>query len=51
MKLLERLNGEHGITILLVTHEQDMAAYAKRQVVFTDGRIVSDTGVLLREAV
>jgi len=51
MKLLERLNGEHGITILLVTHEQDMAAYAKRQVVFTDGRIVSDTGVRLREAV
>jgi len=51
MKLLDRLNGEHGITILLVTHETDMADYAKRQVMFKDGKIVSDTGVRLREAV
>lgn len=51
MKLLDRLNGEHGITVLLVTHEEDMAAYAKRQVIFKDGKIVSDTGHRLREAV
>jgi len=49
MRLLRRLNDEEGITILLVTHEEDMAAYAKRQVVFMDGRIVSDTKPRLRE--
>jgi putative ABC transport system ATP-binding protein len=43
MQLFTRLNAEHGITILLVTHEPDVAAYAKRIVTFRDGRIVSDT--------
>jgi putative ABC transport system ATP-binding protein len=42
MRLFTRLNEEHGITILLVTHEPDIAAYAKRVVTFRDGRIVSD---------
>jgi putative ABC transport system ATP-binding protein len=42
MRLFARLNDEHGITILLVTHEPDVAAYAKRIVTFRDGRIVSD---------
>lgn len=42
MRLFARLNAEHGITILLVTHEPDVAAYAKRIVTFRDGRIVSD---------
>ncbi len=42
MQLFARLNDEHGITILLVTHEPDVAAYAKRIVTFRDGRIVSD---------
>jgi putative ABC transport system ATP-binding protein len=42
MRLFARLNDEHGITILLVTHEPDIAAYAKRVVTFRDGRIVSD---------
>jgi putative ABC transport system ATP-binding protein len=42
MRLFARLNDEHGITILLVTHEPDIAAYAKRIVTFRDGRIVSD---------
>ncbi len=51
MRLLRKLNEEDGITILLVTHEDDMAEYAKRQVMFRDGRIVSDTGVQLREAI
>ncbi len=41
MALFEALNGE-GITIVLVTHEADIAHHAKRQVRFLDGRIVSD---------
>jgi putative ABC transport system ATP-binding protein len=43
MALLRKLNGENGITIVLVTHEEDVAAYAKRQVRFHDGKIVADT--------
>ena len=39
--LFEELNRE-GITIMLVTHEADIAHHAKRQVRFFDGRIVSD---------
>ncbi len=42
MQLLTRLNREHGITVLMVTHEADMAAYAQRQVLFVDGRVHSD---------
>jgi len=41
MRLFGELNGD-GITIVLVTHEPDIAAHAKRQVRFLDGRIVSD---------
>jgi putative ABC transport system ATP-binding protein len=44
MNLLRSLNNERGITIVLVTHEEDIAAYAKRRVRFRDGRIHSDTG-------
>jgi putative ABC transport system ATP-binding protein len=43
MQLFRRLNEEHGITIVLVTHEEDIAAYAKRHIRFLDGRIASDT--------
>ncbi len=43
MELFVRLNEEQGRTILLVTHEPDVAAYAKRVVTFRDGRILSDT--------
>jgi putative ABC transport system ATP-binding protein len=43
MELLWRLNIERGITVLMVTHEADMAAYAKRIVHFVDGVIASDT--------
>jgi putative ABC transport system ATP-binding protein len=45
MELLAGLNRERGITILMVTHEAEMAAYARRTVRFVDGRIVSDTEV------
>ena len=43
MELLRSLNRDRGITILMVTHEPDMAAYARRVVRFVDGRIQSDT--------
>ena len=42
MALLVALNKDHGITVLMVTHEPDMAAYAHRQVHFVDGRIARD---------
>jgi putative ABC transport system ATP-binding protein len=43
MELLAALNRERGITVLMVTHEPDMAAYARRTVRFVDGRVASDT--------
>jgi putative ABC transport system ATP-binding protein len=42
MDLLTRLNRERQITVLMVTHEADMAAYARRIIRFVDGRIESD---------
>lgn len=50
MALFERLNHERGITIMLVTHEPDVAAHAKRIVTFRDGNILSDA-LRAREAV
>jgi putative ABC transport system ATP-binding protein len=43
MDLLWKLNVDHGITVLMVTHEADMASYAKRIVHFVDGMVDSDT--------
>ena len=43
MELLAALNRERGITVLMVTHEPEMAAYARRVVRFLDGRVASDT--------
>jgi len=42
MELLTAFNQERGITIVLVTHEQEMAAYAKRTIRFLDGLIDND---------
>jgi putative ABC transport system ATP-binding protein len=42
LALLQRLNRDRGITIILVTHERDIAACASRVVTMRDGRIVSD---------
>jgi len=43
MQLLAKLNREEGITIIMVTHEPEMADYAKRVVHFSDGCVSSDT--------
>jgi putative ABC transport system ATP-binding protein len=42
MEIFQRLNDEHGITVLLITHEHDIAEYARRVIAFRDGHIVSD---------
>ena len=42
MEIFQRLNRERGITLVLVTHEHDIAQYADRVVVFKDGKIKSD---------
>jgi len=45
MELLQNLNAKEGLTIVLVTHERDIAAYAKRQIHFRDGLVISDETV------
>jgi putative ABC transport system ATP-binding protein len=45
MQLFTQLNEQEGITIVLVTHESDIAAYTRRLVRFRDGRVVHDGGV------
>ena len=42
MEIFQRLNRERGITLVLVTHEPDIAQYADRVVVFKDGKIKKD---------
>ncbi|MFN8626588.1 MAG: ABC transporter ATP-binding protein [Candidatus Binatia bacterium] len=42
MRIVARLNREQGITVVLVTHEPDIAAHAQRIITFRDGLIVSD---------
>ncbi len=42
MEFLTKLNKESGITIILITHEHDIAAYSRRIIRFLDGRIISD---------
>ena len=48
MELLTQLNRDRGLTIVMVTHEPDMAAYAQRCVHFLDGAIAVDE---LQEAI
>lgn len=43
MQLFQRLNRDEGITVVVVTHEPDIAAYGRRHVMFRDGLIVEDT--------
>jgi putative ABC transport system ATP-binding protein len=42
MDIFQKLNQQSRITIILVTHEPDIATYASRQVVFRDGKIIKD---------
>jgi putative ABC transport system ATP-binding protein len=49
LALLQRLNRQ-GITIVLVTHEPDIAAYATRALTFRDGRLLGDETVAPRDA-
>ena len=42
MELFVRLNTESNITVILVTHEHDIAAYSRRVIRFVDGKVVSD---------
>ncbi|MBE1589414.1 ABC transporter ATP-binding protein [Nonomuraea angiospora] len=43
MAILDRLNGEGGVAVVLVTHEPDVAAHARRQIHVRDGAIERDT--------
>ncbi len=48
MTLISELNASHGLTVVMVTHEPDIAAYAQRTIGFMDGHVQSDTAA--REA-
>ncbi|HEY7789929.1 MAG TPA: ABC transporter ATP-binding protein [Vicinamibacterales bacterium] len=48
MEIFQRLNRERGITVLLITHEHDIAEYAERIISFRDGRVLSDERVVNR---
>jgi putative ABC transport system ATP-binding protein len=50
MELLDRLNRDLGVTIVMVTHEPDMAAYAGRLIHFVDGRVDDDPPEFLLQA-
>jgi putative ABC transport system ATP-binding protein len=50
MEIFQKLNKEQGITLILVTHESDIAEYASRIVMFKDGRIKTDEQVRNRRS-
>jgi putative ABC transport system ATP-binding protein len=50
MGIFQRLNDEHGITVVLITHEMDIAEYGTRTVTFRDGHVVADRPVARRRA-
>jgi putative ABC transport system ATP-binding protein len=45
MEVLQTLNRERGITIILITHEPDIAEYGQRIIAFRDGRVIKDEAV------
>jgi putative ABC transport system ATP-binding protein len=45
MDIFQRLNEDHGLTVIIVTHESDIARYVKRALEFCDGRMLRDTPV------
>lgn len=48
MNILQRLNREQGLTVVLVTHEHDVAAYAARVLTMRDGELVKDEAQVAR---
>ena len=48
MGIFQRLNRERGITVLLITHEMDIAEYGTRLIRFRDGRVVADQKIAHR---
>ncbi|MGQ9645632.1 MAG: ABC transporter ATP-binding protein [Thermodesulfobacteriota bacterium] len=48
MDIFQRLNRDLGITIIMITHEPDMASVARRKIHFKDGRVVDDRNLALR---
>ena len=50
MDIFQKLNQDSRITIILVTHEPDIARYASRQVVFRDGKVIKDETFQPRQA-
>ncbi|MDP9143540.1 MAG: ABC transporter ATP-binding protein, partial [Actinomycetota bacterium] len=48
MEILQRLNRDRGLTVVLITHEADIAEYAQRMVTLRDGRVVTDDPVAKR---
>jgi putative ABC transport system ATP-binding protein len=49
MQLLTRLNEEKKITVIIVTHEPDIAAFTKRKIVFKDGQVLEDRSLARRD--
>jgi putative ABC transport system ATP-binding protein len=45
MDIFQRLNEDHGLTVIIVTHEPDIALYVKRALEFRDGRMLRDTPI------
>ncbi|HWF38860.1 MAG TPA: ABC transporter ATP-binding protein [Candidatus Acidoferrales bacterium] len=45
MDILQKLNHEHGLTVVIVTHEPDIAQYAKRALEFRDGKMRRDAAI------
>jgi putative ABC transport system ATP-binding protein len=43
MEVFRRLNADRGITVVLITHEPNVAAYGSRVIQFKDGRVLADT--------
>ena len=48
MGIFQRLNQERGITVVLITHEMDIAEYGTRMVTFRDGQVVADKAIARR---
>ena len=50
MEILRRLNHDQGMTVIIVTHERDVAAYAARVLLVRDGELVGDGSLAEVEA-